>query len=223
MESVRRKKNAALICTHKRGAALALFPCDEGGLEQSLLSARKQLSKFSTRLPHTIQLQLTGAQADFFHDREDGFFYATCAGLTAENLAELYRFALASLACHDATVDVLGVVEGPGSFTGLRLGCAFVNGLKIGRNRDLFAIGGLLPADVRERCSSLAEQCRPAFFAPESLETDDPFAVPAAFADLLAHLDNWHRGSARSVAVAEPAYGREPTPVIKLKQHMGAP
>ncbi|MEN9809592.1 MAG: hypothetical protein RLZZ488_1159 [Pseudomonadota bacterium] len=223
MENVCRKKNAALICTHKRGAALALFPNDDGGLKESLFAAQGHLSQLSASLPHTTQLQLTGAMAEFLHHREGGFFYATCAGLTAENLAELYRFALASLECHDAAVDVLGVVEGPGSFTGLRLGCAFVNGLKIGRNRDLYAIGGLHPAEVRQRCSSLAAECRPAFFSAESAEADDPFAVPAAFADLLAHLENWQRGSARSVAVAEPAYGRDPTPVIKLKQHMGAP
>lgn len=223
MESVCRKKAAALICTHKRGAALAVFPNDESELKESIQAALESLSHLSASLPHTTQLQLTGAQADFLHNREGGFFYATCAGLTAENLAELYRFALSSLARDDAAVDVLGVVEGPGSFTGLRLGCSFVNGLKIGRKRELFAIGGLHPAEVRARCSSLAAECRPAFFAAESSEADDPFAVPAAFADLLAHLENWHRGSARSVAVAEPAYGREPTPVIKLRQHMGAP
>jgi hypothetical protein len=114
----------------------------------------------------------------------------------------------------DQQISVVGVLVGPGSFTGLRLGTAFANGLNFGRARQLWAIESHL---VRDKVSADPDIDQH-FWGEASADEHDPYAVTLAFGDLYLSLQQWIQGSARLVGHLEPQYGRDPTPVIKLRQ-----
>lgn len=221
MTSQNQASLAVMFCTHKRGAGLAVFEAGPDGINHSAGRACATLSSFSAALPQSSVLPLTGATQTFYKMADGNCLFAVCSGLTAENLAGLYRSALAEMNCPDSSVEIIGVVGGPGSFTGLRLGCAFANGLAMGRSRECWSVGGLPPDEFSERLKALGLTVSPEFAGGQSCEADDPFAVPVAFADLLLHLNNWARGGAVCTEVFEPVYGRDPTPVIKLRQQQG--
>jgi hypothetical protein len=212
---------AALFCTHKRGAGLALFRVETNSVGASANQAMIRLAAFASTTPQQVNLPDTSASAFFFTESDRSSLFATCAGLTAENLAELYKLALQSLNTDDSHVGVVGVVTGPGSFTGLRLGCAYVNGLALGHARRVWAVEGVSPENVHGICHSMAPGMGEDFCGRLSSELDDPYAVPTAFGDVLVHLGNWSSGAASEVKILEPVYGRDPTPVIKLRQKQG--
>ncbi len=212
---------AALLCTHKRGAGLVVFRVDPQGMEISAAQAAERLAELCGAQPVAAVLPLTKATVHWLSQSGGSCVAAVSSGLTAENLADLYRSALDFLGCEDPSVTALGVVSGPGSFTGLRLGCAFANGLALGRSRELWSVAGVPPDQIRTLCAAIESRAQPAFWGEVSPEADDPFAVPTAFADLLVHLQNWAHGQAERVDVLEPVYGREPTPVLKLRQQQG--
>lgn len=214
---------AALICTHKRGAGLALFPLQGQTVEEAAQRAAHALMELSRESAQTVSLSTTGAAAHVLDSDSELFWFSVCSGLTAENLADLYRLGLSELNAVDATVGVLSVVVGPGSFTGLRLGCAFANGLSLGRPRSLWALEALSPREVENRTRAVLPDVSQFFLGESSSDAEDPFAVVVSFADLLAHLVRWHDGGGRTVPVVEPLYGRDPTPVIKLRQQQGSP
>jgi tRNA threonylcarbamoyladenosine biosynthesis protein TsaB len=68
-------------------------------------------------------------------------------GAESSHLVELGRAIERLLAAHDlsvSNVDRLALVSGPGSFTGLRIGMAFVKGLHAGLRADVVTIGSLV-------------------------------------------------------------------------------
>ncbi|NBW81367.1 hypothetical protein EBR21_06400, partial [bacterium] len=180
---------AALFCTHKRGAGLAFFRVDANPVDVCAQQAKNRLAAFASTTPQQVNLPHTLAPALFFKEVDDSSLFATCAGLTAENLAELYKMALQGLGLNDTQVQCVGVVTGPGSFTGLRLGCAYVNGLVLGRSRRVWSVEGVPPEKVLDVCRSMAPSMSEDFCGQMSPELDDPFAVPTAFGDILVHLE----------------------------------
>jgi hypothetical protein len=207
---------AALLCTHKRGVGLAVMPAPQR--DEEFEGCAASLFQFAQEQPQQVQLSSTLSTSRIFVS--GSFCFATCDGLTAENLAQLYRHVLEILDLEDSAVSTIAVAVGPGSFTGLRLGCAFANGLHFGRKRHLWAVVGI-PADQIESGSEELPTQPESFWGIPSRDLDDPFATQVSFGDLYAHLRLWQRGSARLVDVLEPHYGREPTPVLKLKQQEG--
>ena len=116
---------------------------------------------------------------------------------TAEELSDLYSSGLLSLGeFSDRHVSEVYFCEGPGSFTGLRIGCAFLNGLLLGRARKAFA--------VREMLSEK--------------DLDSKCALPFTLDDLDRNLEYIRLGNHRQVQSFEPHYGREPGPVLLLRQ-----
>ncbi|NBO38252.1 hypothetical protein EBU99_06690 [bacterium] len=211
----------ALLCTFKRGAGLALFRLEQGEtLTESLARALRDLVHVGSQTAKQEALPLTSASYLIYSCTQS--FFATCAGLTAENLAQLYSSILGFAGVDDSSVKSIGVVVGPGSFTGLRLGCAFANGLALGSPRPLWAVQGASQQLIESKISPTLEQPDAAFWGAVSLEHDDPFATFTSFGDILVSLWQWREGAATVVDVLEPEYGREPTPVLKLRQQQGS-
>lgn len=205
---------AALINTHKRGVALALFPVEPGGnsFEQASVSLLEQ----GRTSPEQFQLHhgSSAAQRYLSHGR----IFAVCSGLTAEHLSHLYTRSLDQIGITEQQISAVGVLVGPGSFTGLRLGTAFANGLNFGRSRKLWAIESHPESNLVDELKAEHKQVLPEFWGQSSTDQHDPYAVPLAFADLYLSLMQWTQGRARVVERLEPRYGRDPTPVIKLRQ-----
>jgi tRNA A37 threonylcarbamoyladenosine modification protein TsaB len=71
---------------------------------------------------------------------DENFLVERTEGKTAENLLRSYENLLKKSSYKSIEIQSLAVGVGPGSFTGLRLGCAFANGIKIGQNCHLIPI-----------------------------------------------------------------------------------
>jgi len=207
---------AALVCTHKRGVGLAIVPALKAA--EDIQKCAESLLSCASLEPQLAQLPNTQARSKIFVCGSSCF--ATCEGLTAENLAQLYAHLLGILGVDDSRVEMLAVNVGPGSFTGLRLGCAFANGLHFGRRRMLFAVSEPHPA-MPTAAQNQHDCASNAFWGSPSPDADDPYATQMSFGDLYALLRLWQGGSAHLVDVLEPHYGREPTPVLKLKRQEG--
>lgn len=208
---------SALICTHKRGVGLALFPSRDA--VDSVSMAVSVLAEESSQLCETLNFGNPPSSAQLYENGR--FFYAVCEGLTAENLSHLYKKLLHHAGLSDERVGQLCVVVGPGSFTGLRLGCAFANGLAFGRKRPLVALDQNMDIQVLNRLKAPLENVASTFWGQPSSDADDPFATFVSFGDLYVALRAWECGAGQLVDVLEPHYGREPTPVLKLKQQQG--
>jgi hypothetical protein len=205
---------AALLNTHKRGVALAIGPMSEqldnfNHVSQCLLDLATQPS-----LPFPLAPEVSPARRYHAGDR----IFAVSSGLTAENLSRLYSDSLGLIGISDDRIAAIGVAVGPGSFTGLRLGTAFANGLSLGRQRTLWAITSHTNASDVEHLKSQQGLILEEFWGEVSGDEQDPFAVPLSFVDLYLSLRQWGCGHAEVVERLEPRYGRDPTPVIKLRQ-----
>lgn len=150
---------------------------------------------------------------------------------TAEQLDAMYKACLRSAVLNEADVTTLVLGTGPGSFTGLRLGAAYANGLAFGRARTggLWAIGTFPLAPARAVLAGRGLDgvacARVLGATEEDSDQRDAYASLVSPFDLLAALflcavhnpDGSDPRSAVRVDSFVPAYGREPGPVLKLK------
>lgn len=76
----------------------------------------------------------------------------------AEHLAPMAAAVLAEAACRVADLDRVGVVVGPGGFTGVRIALAFARGLAIGRSLPVIGVSSLaaLAAAVEDAAGDAA-------------------------------------------------------------------
>lgn len=194
---------AALFLTYRRGGAVLLAPFLNApelasALEKSaplflsemelMKSAPKCGANGTNEAPEGFSVWGSAAM---------GFAVALSSSTTAEQLSNMYNACLhqwATEQVQEAQVHTLCVGVGPGSFTGLRLGCAFANGLAMAHARALIA----LPC--------------PVFGQPES-----EFSHFVTFDDILAALAFYRKGLGKEVSSFIPAYGSEPGPVLKLQ------
>lgn len=191
----------ALVLTHRRGGLVALF----SGAKGETVSTQSAIAVFSDVLESPSQ-QASGFRIFFKNNAAVAIGDST----TAEVLAAMYRHVLGCCGMTDADVGDIGVGIGPGSFTGLRLGCAFVNGLQCGRGRRLWEI----------ECAHLASFFEmvvphPSWSQPIPVDVSDEYSVPVTLMDFHFALQKWPQ--ARLVTELQPAYGRLPGPVIKLQ------
>lgn len=136
---------------------------------------------------------------------------------TAESLYDVFTsgLKLAGLCLQD--IKTLAVGVGPGSFTGLRLGCAFANGLKLGHNCRLIPIQTELSANLLASYPFENEEDKQEFLKQlgDVDETDESSGL-ITFYDLHDALEKL-KSTHNDVPSLEPQYGREPGPVLKLK------
>ncbi len=169
-------QSAVAILTHRRGVGILI--AREGQYLQTIAECadlEQNLCENDTNL----------------HSNTHGMLGFSCT-TTAEKLAFLYQRILTHMQLNDCDIHQMIVGMGPGSFTGLRLGCAFANGLALGRPRPLF--GMPLLSDRGDNFTGLVDQ------------QDFKLALnhfPLCFVSVNGFF--------------VPAYGKEPGPVLKLQ------
>lgn len=217
-----------LFLTHRRGVALlAVDPAAVEGDGTAWPSPQRLEKTIALTVPWqrcVVMKILSGPKPA---SNPDGLASAAGPGwlalisqaTTSENLTVLYDVALRQFPRLDRTV--VGI--GPGSFTGLRIGCAFANGLARGRARELWSIPCLDPEPVEEWLQN-GPHAGTSWWSQEleSLKSArDPSQAPVTWVDLVAAIGAL--GGQECVRQDEglyPAYGKEPGPVLKLRDRL---
>jgi hypothetical protein len=191
--------NIAFVLTHKRRGAIALFKGCGHLCERVNALVESGEASYGTPLQNAVLLL---SHAD-----------------TAESLADLYEKGLGALNLSEMEMDALVLGVGPGSFTGLRLGCSFANGLLFGRKRKAWALSSAFGDDWNAfvQTQQAQEGCFEAWKSPPPKDEDDPFSAPVSAADMAGLVWCFVVGQAVEVEEFQPCYGREPGPVLKLR------
>ncbi|MBX9703291.1 MAG: hypothetical protein K2X39_03975 [Silvanigrellaceae bacterium] len=202
------KSSLLTLLTHRRGACLALVKIknDELTAEHLQTNFRELVVQFpreETIVKNDICLLRTQAK-------------------TAESLYALYAKALSLLGLQDQQVDYLIVGTGPGSFTGLRIGCAFANGLSLGRPRHLISMPTCLVPDLKEYCLKEGFSLEHLYSQLGEYEEKDESTGSVTFYDLLASFQLLYAQALKETDFFNPHYGKEPGPVIKLREQTKA-
>jgi hypothetical protein len=200
-----------LILTHRRGVGIMV--CKDRSIINSLNSVNFNLFQ---QIKHQKPI-LTNNEIFEFLDFKNVILSRVIAK-TAENLFAIYKETLQKSSLYPSDVKTLIVGIGPGSFTGLRLGCAFVNGMK------LASVGmKLLPVSTF-LTPKLLKICKENFCEEECIkqlgdyQLEDESTGYITFFDLAACLFHAKDEKRQFVDSLSPEYGKEPGPVLKLRE-----
>ncbi len=229
-------RNFVLLLTHRRGGAVlavnrALLNFSEISISASeteffrtmLRALGYQFCNPEWLVPmcsfvYNLKSQFEAGSESVVSFQAQGLSLALSRATTAEYLAHMYAGALREIHLGDCDVEnvVLGI--GPGSFTGVRIGCAFVNGLSRGRQRLLWGVPCISLQNIKAMSQELHiyEQWKSAFSVMESGK-DESFEQ-VGLLDVIAGLAGMASGNAVHAQELEPHYGKEPGPVIKLRE-----
>ncbi len=197
----------ALILTHRRGVGIAI--ADNEKKLQNFLNNTPE--NFLNSCLHNVK---SSSHFEYFIQNEVTF--ARVLGKTAENLYNLYQFAIGVANLNTSHIKTFAVGIGPGSFTGLRLGCAFINGLKIGNPYlALVPITTLLTADLLNECKEFfsEEICK---LQLHEFDMEDESTGFITFFDLYFCLKKLCQENKLAVESLIPEYGKQPGPVLKI-------
>lgn len=208
-------KPYAIFLTHRRGAALAIIRSD---LVFSNFKCIEDYFDFISKQPvHKFVLQnSTSDQCECIELSQD-IFFARVLGKTAENLCDLYFHCLTQMNLKNSEIETLIVGVGPGSFTGLRLGCAFANGLHLGHPVSLLPLATKLVSDMLALTTNMKFE---SLFKNQLGEYDveDESTGYITFFDLMQALFQMSAMQKEdSVESLTPNYGKDPGPLAKLK------
>lgn len=202
-----------VILTHRHGACVGI-------VLQSSLSFLKSDFKETVRsyvAQKSNNLKLNN-NFEFFYE-ENNFIFARVLGKTAENLSNLFQFACHTLNINANSLKSFVVGTGPGSFTGLRLGCAFVNGIHLASpETKLFLLSTLL---VNEFSAELRNESTLVEAFIDELKTynpNDPSSGYVTFFDLFHAMHQISKNNLTACSTLIPNYAKEPTPVLNLRK-----
>ena len=224
------QRNFVLMLTHRRGG-IVIGVSQEATLPHDVLAHDFLCKLFSEASLQTWQYAIAAklllirglppVRSEPFPVWVDsGFVVAKSPSTTAEYLSNLYSTVVAELGLVETEVENVCVTVGPGSFTGLRIGCAFANGLSRGRPRSLWGLPCVSQAIIRDACISLNwyEDWKNDFEVIERGQ-DESFA-PVGLLDAVACIGALGTCETRLDEILHPRYGKEPGPVIKLREQM---
>ncbi|APJ04121.1 hypothetical protein [Silvanigrella aquatica] len=200
-----------LLLTHRRG--VGIFICKNiHSLKSFLANKEKSFIDLNQMKPESHENHIY--EYLIFND----LFFTRVIGKTAENLFELYKFSLnkTNLLSNDPKTLIVGI--GPGSFTGLRLGCAFINGIKTASpDLQLLPVSTYLTPQLISLCEKnhCKEECLKQL---GEYELEDESTGHVTFFDLLACLFKVTEEKRNYVNSLMPEYGKEPGPVLKLRE-----
>jgi len=199
-----------VILTHRHGASLAIVRAiNAESIRANFIETIKSFLYKKTLLVETYD------EFEFFQKSND-FFLSRALGKTAENLTKLYKFSCQKMNIQDITQYVVGI--GPGSFTGLRLGCAFTNGLALSSGAELYSVSTLLIDDMLSLLQN--EEILKTEFYNElgAYRESDQASGYVTFFDLFFAIHQITDGKLNKCGTLFPAYGRQPTPVLNLRK-----
>lgn len=174
----------ALLLTHKRGLGLLLY------------SEKKSNTNFPQDVAQWMQNQMINPGEEKKEDWKDGIIWTT---LVPEGTAEFLSQAVVkgTQICNFSPTEIRKwfLWLGPGSFTGLRCGCAFVEGyLKGNPQCEVFGFTGTLGEEP------------PRWDLPVNWSDMQNAAKTAMCSE-----------NVNKIQHIIPAYGRDPSPVLKLR------
>ncbi|KAB8033179.1 hypothetical protein [Fluviispira multicolorata] len=199
----------ALILTHRRGVGIALFKSDV------IFSSSLNELDYYTLIKNSKMTQIVEDNIELL-EFED-LIFSRVKGKTAENLFKLYSKTLERFSLKSQEIKTLLVGVGPGSFTGLRLGSAFANGMKMGSPLNLLPVKTFLTPELLQMCRKMSVESEFVEQLGEYEEEDESTGF-VTFFDLLASLLQTRIDNREFVESLVPEYGREPGPVIKLNE-----
>lgn len=191
----------AILLTHRRGAAVAILKNNFNDEEFNFSGIH-------------IENEVEDPY-EFIHLNGKAIF-ARVLGKTAENLANLYQFCLKQLSLECSDIKTLAVGIGPGSFTGLRLGCAFANGLSLGKPSNLLPVTTHFISDILTPMSDTKLEQEFKRQLGEYSHTDESSGY-VTFFDLKLALSQVKEGKRSFVTSLVPEYAKDPSPLAKLK------
>lgn len=199
----------SLILTHRRGVGIMI--CKNKSDLNSILSNE---SIFFEKMKTNFKLVDSKYESFFINQ----ILFSRVIAKTAENLYEIFHQSLekSELSPQDIKTMIVGV--GPGSFTGLRLGCAFVNGLKMGiKNLNLLPVSTYLTPELLYNCrlNTCEDTCLQQL---GEYELEDESTGYVTFFDLFLCLKKSIAEDRSFVGSLSPEYGKEPGPVLKLRE-----
>ena len=201
----------SLILTHRRGVGIIV--CKN---QMELIFLLSNEFSFFEKIKHHFRTILTESNMEYFFLNQ--ILFSRVIGKTAENLFSVYQNSLNKVSLLPQEIKTLIVGVGPGSFTGLRLGSAFVNGLKIGsKNLKLLPVSTFLTPELLNMCKikNCDNEC---ILQLGEYEIEDESTGFVTFFDLYFCLKNSLNHKRSFVEFLSPEYGKEPGPVLKLRE-----
>lgn len=217
----------SIFLTHRHGAGIFLYKENHQRAKVELtdiempikLSKKvKSLSPFFRKLYHQSydlirEKKIEKSDSIEFLSHKD-FLLSRSLGRTAESLLSLYENALKKLNINDNQVKKIIFGTGPGSFTGLRLGASFVQGLVLGGGKRVYEIPTLLYDDLVSYSPSHSK---------DEIDTQlclrksyDPSSGQITFYDILYSITELEKAFKQEKNNIVLNYGRESTPVLRL-------
>ena len=217
-----------ILLTHRRGALICISKNNFSELTEEFLFEKYDI--------FAVHKKIIYEHYEYFFDDSKSTICARVLAKTAENLSHIFDFCCKNLLIESSQIENVFIGIGPGSFTGLRLGCAFINGMKLAQKFEIYPVKTFLVSEVLQKFESLRDNISPQtkqVFPPhkksEELKslflkeisdfnsTDDSSGF-IAFADLFLSLQQIKSKTLNPIEYALPAYGKEPTPVLIMNK-----